>query len=220
MAPNDNYRPVIKLPDNSTINILDTIFPDYKFLEKANYLGTHMVRSMPTHTFEVVSDSIPIGGKTLANVILTYSYMRSGTVVDTSLDQRNLPVRVIMKALTSRNGKPYPYFYFYANIHDVSTAMEDLNEKMSVLPCYTESESTFTWFQVQFPVTEELATLLGYKSQIKSKFMTKFMQITSLSYMRIPRVLVSDVQPTSLLTGLWMATGDQLVNEMAKDRWI
>ncbi|KAK8781818.1 hypothetical protein V5799_016832 [Amblyomma americanum] len=49
-----------------------------------------------------------------------------------------------------------PYFDITLNIHDLTTVMERMNEKMSVLSCYDENEQSFTWFQVGFPVGSEL----------------------------------------------------------------
>ncbi|CAN7984276.1 unnamed protein product [Ixodes hexagonus] len=185
-----NSRPVIQLPDNSSINVLDTIAPNYDFLQNASYLGIHVIRGAPVHVYEIKTSSVPVGGADLSHVIITYCFL-----VDLSypsyINQRNLPVRVSMQAFSNNKSfRSSPYFYFYANIHDISTAMEELNDKMSVMDCYTENDASYTWIQMGFPVVDLHEGFPRYSPQIKSKFMATFLQITSLSPLRVPRVLV------------------------------
>ncbi|CAN8025265.1 unnamed protein product [Ixodes persulcatus] len=95
-----------------------------------------------------------------------------------------------------------PYFWFTANIHDISTAMEELNDKMNVMDCYDENEASYTWFQMGFPYTDMYEEFLRYSPQIKSKFLATFLRTTSLSPMRVPRVLVDITENMIYVTSL------------------
>ncbi|KAL1479585.1 hypothetical protein MTO96_051737 [Rhipicephalus appendiculatus] len=145
----DNVRPVIKLPDKNEVNMMDTILPTYDVLKKASYLGIQTVRGMPTHTYELVTDPMPVGGAHLTHAVLIYSFLAEDAIMDTSVNQRNLPIRVAMYAYVNKMTEPY--FYFFANIHDITTEMSDLNQKLSVKNCYTEKDSDYTWVQLGFP---------------------------------------------------------------------
>uniref|UniRef100_A0A4D5RZ84 Putative secreted protein n=1 Tax=Ixodes scapularis TaxID=6945 RepID=A0A4D5RZ84_IXOSC len=183
-----DFRPVVQLPDNTTLSLLDTIAPSYETLNKANYLGIHVVRNAPVHVYEIVTSNVPVSGAVFSHAVITYCYLVEW-VYPTFTTQRNLPIRVSMRAYSTNKSLRTPYFWFTANIHDISTAMEELNDKMNVMDCYDENEASYTWFQMGFPYANMYEDFLRYSPQIKSKFLTTFLRTTSLSPMRVPRVL-------------------------------
>lgn len=186
---NHTMRPLIYLPDSNYINILDTILPTYETLKKASYLGIQDVRGLPAHTFELVTGPMSVGGAHLSHAILTYSFLADDEVMDTDVNQRNLPVRVAMIAYMT--GKSQRYFYFFANIHDISTTIRNLNDKINVEGCYDEEdESKFTWLQLGFPVAKEQALIMQNIGDIKTKFLAELQRVTKLSPLRVPDILV------------------------------
>ncbi|KAH8030477.1 hypothetical protein HPB51_007290 [Rhipicephalus microplus] len=86
-------------------------------------------------------------------------------IMDTSVNQRNLPIRVAMYAYV--NKMTQPYFYFFANIHDITTEVRDLNKKLNVKNCYNEEDSDYTWVQLGFPGKKEENKVENPKKQIK-----------------------------------------------------
>ncbi|KAL3232059.1 hypothetical protein MRX96_048423 [Rhipicephalus microplus] len=130
----DDVAPTVQFPDKNEVNLLQTILPTYDILKNASYLGIHEVHGMPVHVFELEDDYI----------------------LDTAVDHRNLPVQVTMLAYGVNNK---PYFYFYANIHDITTMVTDLNEKLSVKDCYDENDSEYTWVQLGFPEQDKVAVV-------------------------------------------------------------
>ncbi|KAH7974398.1 hypothetical protein HPB49_015031 [Dermacentor silvarum] len=196
----DNVRPIIQLPDISEINMMDTILPNYDVLKKASYLGIQSVRGMPVHTYELVTDPMPVGGAHLTHAVLIYSFLAERAVMDTSVNQKNLPVRVAMYAYVSK--KTEPYFYFFANIHDITTEMMDLNKKLNVKNCYQENESEFTWVQLGFPVSKHMVLLMINRANIKRRFMAELQRVTKLSPLRTPDVMIDFTENMVYITVL------------------
>uniref|UniRef100_V5ICT5 Putative conserved secreted protein n=2 Tax=Ixodes ricinus TaxID=34613 RepID=V5ICT5_IXORI len=196
-----DFRPVVQLPDNTTLSLLDTIAPSYETLKNANYLGIHVVRNAPVHVYEIVTTNVPVSGAVFSHAVITYCYLVEW-IYPTFTSQRNLPIRVSMRAYSTNKNLKIPYFWFTANIHDISTAMEELNDKMNVMDCYDENEASYTWFQMGFPYTDMYEEFLRYSPQIKSKFLATFLRTTSLSPMRVPRVLVDITENMIYVTSL------------------
>lgn len=196
-----DFIPTILLPDKSQINMLDTILPSYQTLENASYLGIHEVRGMPTHAFELVTGPMPVGGAHLTHAVITYNFLVEDEVYDTSINQKNLPIRVGMYAYVL--GKDAPYFYFFGNIHDISTDLRDLNVKMNVKNCYSEEDdSKFTWVQLGFPATEQLGLLAANRANIKRRFLAELQRATKLSPLRVPDILVDFTENMIYVTAL------------------
>ncbi|XP_077498250.1 uncharacterized protein LOC144108894 [Amblyomma americanum] len=194
--------PNIQLPDKSEINMLDTILPTYKALENASYLGIHQVRGMPTHTFELVTGPMPVRSGHLTHAVITYNFLVKDEIYDTSVNQRNLPVRVSMYAYAFGNDKQ-PYFYFFGNIHDITTDLRDLNVKMNVKNCYfEEDDSKFTWVQLGFPATEKILLLAANRGNIKRRFLAELQRATRLSPLRVPDILVDFTENMVYVTAL------------------
>ncbi|XP_075525416.1 uncharacterized protein LOC142557451 [Dermacentor variabilis] len=196
----DNVRPIIQLPDKSEINMMDTILPNYDVLKKASYLGIQTVRGMPVHTYELVTDPMPVGGAHLTHAVLIYSFLAEGPVMDSAVNQKNLPIRVAMYAYVSK--KTEPYFYFFANIHDITTEMRDLNKKLNVKNCYPENESEFTWVQLGFPVSKNMVLFIINRANIKRRFMAELQRITQLSPLRTPDVTIDFTENMVYITVL------------------
>lgn len=186
---NHTMLPLIYLPDRNYLNILDTILPTYETLKKASYLGIQTVRGMPAHIYELVTGPMSVGGAHLSHAVLTYSFLAEDQVMDTDVNQKNLPVRVAMMAYIT--GKSQDFFYFFANIHDVSTTIRNMNEKINVEACYDEEDETkFTWLQLGFPVTKEQALIMENVGDVKTKFLAELQRVTKLSPLRVPDILV------------------------------
>lgn len=196
----DNVRPVIQLPDKNEVNMMDTILPTYDVLKKASYLGIQTVRGMPVHTYELVTDPMPVGGAHLTYAVLIYSFLAEDLVMDTSVNQRNLPIRVAMYAYV--NKMTQPYFYFFANIHDMTTQMVDLNKKLNVKNCYNEKDSDYTWVQLGFPVSKNMLFLTMNSGSIKRTFLAELQRVTKLSPLRTPDVMIDFTENMVFITVL------------------
>ncbi|XP_065281004.1 uncharacterized protein [Dermacentor albipictus] len=196
----DNVEPAIVFPDRSEVSLLDTILPTYDALSNASYLGIQEVRGMPVHTFELVTTAMPVGYANLTRAVITYSFLAENEFMDTSVNQRNLPVRVAMYAYVSNNDEPY--FYFFANIHDITTEMRDLNEKLNVKKCYNENDSEYTWVQLGFPVAKSMPLMMVNRANIKRGFLAQLQRATGLSPLRTPDVLIDYTENMVYITVL------------------
>nr|XP_037271523.1 uncharacterized protein LOC119163596 [Rhipicephalus microplus] len=196
----DNVRPVVKLPDKNEVNMMDTILPTYDVLKKASYLGIQTVRGMPVHTYELVTDPMPVGGAHLMYAVLIYSFLAEDAIMDTSVNQRNLPIRVAMYAYV--NKMTQPYFYFFANIHDITTEVRDLNKKLNVKNCYNEEDSDYTWVQLGFPVSKNMLFLTMNRGNIERRFLAELQRVTRLSPLRTPDVMIDFTENMVYITVL------------------
>nr|XP_037273017.1 uncharacterized protein LOC119164920 [Rhipicephalus microplus] len=196
----DDVAPTVPFPDKNEVNLLQTILPTYDILKNASYLGIHEVRGMPVHIFELVTGPMSVGNANLGHAVLTYGFLTEDDyILDTAVDHRNLPVQVTMLAYGVNNK---PYFYFYANIHDITTTVTDLNEKLSVKDCYDENDSEYTWVQLGFPVTDRPALMMANSANIKRAFLEELQNVTGLSPLRTPDVLIDFTDNMAYVTVL------------------
>lgn len=195
-----NYSLRVTLPDRNSANMLEVIFLEYDVLRNASYLGRHVVRGIPTETFEISTGELPANVSYFTKAIVTYHYLPARSFIRVS--NKSIPVKVAVQTFINQNGKERPHFLLVANIHDISTSMERLNEKLNVQSCYKEDDSTDTWIQIGFPVVDKLVLLLDRGPHIKSAFLEKLFSVSSLSPMRVPRVIVDFTSNMIYLTAL------------------
>ncbi|KAM7294851.1 uncharacterized protein ISCGN_024356 [Ixodes scapularis] len=70
-----NYSLRVTLPDRNSANMLEIIFLDYDVLQNASYLGRHVVRGIPTETFEIATGELPAKVDSFTKAIVTYHYL-------------------------------------------------------------------------------------------------------------------------------------------------
>ncbi|CAN7984274.1 unnamed protein product, partial [Ixodes hexagonus] len=185
-----NYSLKVDLPDKNSANMLELIFLDYDVLQDASYLGQHIVRGIPSETFEISTGRIPANVTSFTRATITYHYLPEKRYYGSIISKKSLPIKVSVQTFILQDGQERPHFTLVANIHDISTSMEGLNKKLNVVGCYKNVESSTTWAQIGFPVLDGLLLLAQRTPYIKHLFLEKLFSVSSLSPLRVPRVMV------------------------------
>ncbi|KAL3202556.1 hypothetical protein MRX96_042379 [Rhipicephalus microplus] len=190
----------------------------------------HLVRGMPTHAFELLQDGLDGRASKITQATITYYYLQDDWIWDRDLSHRNIPVKIAARTFTTSQQQLKPFYELTLNIHDLTTVMERMNEKMNVLSCYDENDQSYTWFQVGFPRGKSIHTL-GFvfmdficvlfisfffspasandvetavlsSPAVKEAFLRKLYEVSELTPLRVPRVLIDYTSNMVFLTAL------------------
>ncbi|KAL1479584.1 hypothetical protein MTO96_051736 [Rhipicephalus appendiculatus] len=171
---------------NGKLDMLNVIFVDEATLMNATYLGIHLVRGMPTHAFELVRDGLDGMASKITQATITYYYLKENWVWDRDLTHRNIPVKITARTFTTVQQQLKPFYEITLNIHDLTTVMERMNEKMNVLSCYDENDQSYTWFQVGFPASSsDVLKAVESSPAVKETFLQKLYEVAQLTPLRI-----------------------------------
>nr|XP_037271524.1 uncharacterized protein LOC119163597 [Rhipicephalus microplus] len=199
----NGYMLNVSLPGLGKLDMLNVIFVDEAILMNATYLGVHLVRGMPTHAFELLQDGLDGRASKITQATITYYYLQDDWIWDRDLSHRNIPVKIAARTFTTAQQQLKPFYELTLNIHDLTTVMERMNEKMNVLSCYDENDQSYTWFQVGFPASaNDVETAVLSSPAVKEAFLRKLYEVSDLTPLRVPRVLIDYTSNMVFLTAL------------------
>lgn len=216
----NEYRLNVTLPGLDKIDMLNVIFVDKDTLMNATYLGVHYVRGMPTQAFELVLDGLDDRASKITQVTLTYYYLLGNWFWDRDLSRRNIPVKISARTFTTTQKQLKPYYELTLNIHDLTTVMKRINEKMNVLSCYKENDQSYTWFQVGFPASpDDVIRAMRAGHAIKEAFLRKLYEVAGLTPPRVPRVLIDFTNNMVFVTALILERPGLIDDYVKKDNF-
>lgn len=220
VSAEDRYTLNVTLPGLDKVDMLNIIFVDVESLMNASYLGIHTVRDMPTHAFELLMDGLDGRSSKITQATITYYYLQDNMIWDRDLSHRNIPVKITARTFTTSQLQLKPFYEITLNIHDLTTVMERMNEKMNVLSCYNEDEQSYTWFQVGFPAKPyEVEAAVQSTSAVKEKFLQKLYEVAELTPLRVPRVLVDFTSNMVFVTALILERPAVIEDYVKKDNF-
>ncbi|XP_050031100.1 uncharacterized protein [Dermacentor andersoni] len=216
----NQYTLNVTLPGLGDLDMLNVIFVDAETLMNASYLGVHTVRNMPTHAFELLMDGLDGRMSKITQATITYYYLKDNMIWDRDLSHRNIPVKITARTFTASQLQLKPFYEITLNIHDLTTVMERMNEKMNVLSCYNEDDQSYTWLQVGFPAKpyEVQAAVMG-SSAVKEKFLQKLYEVAELTPPRVPRVLADFTSNMVFMTALILERPAVIEDYVKKDNF-
>lgn len=203
MRAANQYMLNVSLPGLGQLDMLNVIFVDEATLMNATYLGIHLVRGMPTHAFELLQDGLDGRASKITQATITYYYLQDDWIWDEDITHRNVPVKISARTFTTSQQQLKPFYEITLNIHDLTTVMERMNEKMNVLSCYNENDQSYTWFQVGFPANaDDVETAVVASPAVKEAFLGELYKIAELTPLRVPRVLIDYTSNMVFVTAL------------------